>query len=83
MGIWLGEQEGSKFWLKVLTDLQNRGVKDLLIACTDGLAGFAEALKTAFPKTTHQHCLIHPIRNSWKYVAVKEQKEFRQDLKKI
>ena len=57
LGIWIGEQESSKFWLKVLTDLKNRGVKDILIACTDGLAGFAEALKTAFPKTTPQLCV--------------------------
>ena len=83
LGIGLGEQERSKFWLKVLTDLKNRGVKDILIACTDGLAGFAEALKSAFPKTTHQLCVVHQIRNSLKYVAAKDQKEFRQDLKKI
>ena len=57
LGIWLGEQERSKFWLKVLTDLQNRGVKDLLLACPDGLTGFTEALKAAFPKTTPQLCV--------------------------
>ena len=57
LGIWLEQQERSKFWLKVLTDLQNRGVKDLLIACTNGLAGFTEALKAAFPKTTPQPCV--------------------------
>ena len=83
LGIWLGEQERSKFWLKVLTDLQNRDVKDLLIACTDGLAGFTEALKSAFSKTTHQPCVVPQIRNSWKYVTVKDQKEFLIDLKKI
>ena len=83
LGIGLGEQESRKFWLKILTDLQNRGVKDLLIACTNGLAGFTEALKSAFPKTTPQPCVVHQIRNSRQYVAAKNQKEFRQDLKKI
>ena len=74
MGIGLGEQERSKFWLKVLTELKYRGVKDLWLACPDGLTGFTEALKTAFPKTTHQLCVVPQIRNSLKYVAVKDQK---------
>ena len=69
--------------LKVLTDLKNRGVTDILIACTDGLTGFAEALKAAFPKTINQLCIVHQIRNSLKYVASKDQKEFIVDLKKI
>jgi putative transposase len=83
LGIWIGESESSKFWLKVLIDLKNRGVEDILIACTDGLTGFEEALKSVFPKTLNQLCVIHQIRNSLKYIAHKDTKEFLIDLKKI
>ena len=79
MGIWIGEQESSKFWLKVLTDLQNRGVKDLLIACTDGLQEFTEA----FSQKPLINSVLPQIRNSWQYVAAKDQKEFLIDLKRI
>ena len=83
LGIWVGENESAKFWLKVLNDLKNRGVEDILIACTDGLTGFEEAIHAAFPKTIHQLCIIHQIRNSLKYIASKDTKEFLIDLKKV
>lgn len=81
LGIYIGENESSSFWLSVLTDLSNRGVKDILIACIDGLKGFPEAIKSIFPKTMIQLCIIHQIRNSIKYVGSKHQKEFMKDLK--
>ena len=71
LGLYLSESEGSNFWLSVLTDLNNRGVKDILIACIDGLKGFPEAINTIFPKTEVQLCVIHQIRNSIKYIASK------------
>jgi len=74
LGLYLSESEGSNFWLSVLTDLNNRGVKDILIACIDGLKGFPEAINTIFPKTEVQLCVIHQIRNSIKYIASKNQK---------
>jgi len=83
LGLYLSESEGSNFWLSVLTDLQNRGVKDILIACIDGLKGFPEAINSIFPKTEIQLCIIHQIRNSLKYVASKNQKEFITDLKEV
>ena len=83
LGLYLSETEGANFWLSVLTDLQNRGVKDVLIACIDGLKGFPEAINTIFPKTEIQLCIIHQIRNSLKYVASKNQKEFMTDLKEV
>lgn len=83
VGIWVGENEGAKFWLGVCNELKNRGVEDILIACIDGLKGFPEAIKTVFPNTTIQSCIIHQIRNSIKYVASKEQKEFMRDLKLV
>ena len=81
LGLYLSESEGSNFWLGVLTDLQNRGVKDILITCIDGLKGFPEAINTIFPKTEIQLCIIHQIRNSLKYIASKNQKEFANDLR--
>jgi putative transposase len=81
LGIWIGEQEGAKFWLAVCNDLKNRGVQDIIIACMDGLKGLPEAIKTAFPDVNIQSCIIHQIRNSLKYVASKDQKAFMQDLK--
>lgn len=83
LGIYIQDSEGSNFWLSVLTDLQNRGIKDILICCIDGLKGFPEAIKTVFPKADIQLCIIHQIRNSLKYVASKDQKEFMIDLKKV
>lgn len=83
LGIWIGESEGAKFWLRVCAELNNRGVKDILIACIDGLKGFPEAIKTVFPDTEIQLCIIHMIRNSIKYVPHKHVKEFIRDLKAI
>jgi transposase-like protein len=83
LGLYISESEGANFWLQVLTDLQNRGVKDILIASIDNLNGFSEAIQSIYPKTEVQSCLVHQIRNSLKYVASKEQKEFMKDLKKV
>jgi len=83
LGLYIGESEGANFWLGVLTKLQNRGVKDILIASVDGLNGFPEAIKSIFPKTEVQLCVVHQIRNSLKYVASKDQKEFMKDLKLV
>ena len=83
LGFYVAESEGSNFWLSVLNDLKQRGVHDILIACVDGLRGFPEAIKGAFPKTEIQLCIIHQIRNSLKYVASKNQKEFMKDLKEV
>lgn len=83
IGMHISESEGANFWLSVLTDLKNRGVKDILIACTDNLNGFSEAIKSIFPNTEIQKCVIHQIRNSLKYVASKDQKIFMADLKKV
>ena len=74
---------GANFWLSVLTDLQNRGVKDIMIACVDGLKGFPEAIGNVFSDTSVQLCIIHQIRNSVKYVGSKNQKEFMKDLKPV
>jgi transposase-like protein len=81
LGLYLSDQEGAHRWLSVLTDLHNRGVKDILIACVDGLKGFPEAIEAIYPNTEIQHCVIHQIRNSLKYVASKNQKAFMADLK--
>jgi transposase-like protein len=83
LGIYLSETEGANFWLQILTDLNNRGVKDVLIASTDNLSGFSEAIQSVFPKAEVQSCIVHQIRNSLKYVASKEQKEFMKELKKV
>ena len=83
LGIWLSENEGAKFWLNVLTELQNRGVKDILIACVDGLKGFPDAINTAFPETQIQLCIVHMVRNSLKYVVWKDYKAVTKDLKLI
>lgn len=83
LGMWLSENEGAKFWLNVLTELQNRGVKDILIACVDGLKGFPDAINTAFPETQIQLCIVHMVRNSVKYVPWKDYKAVTSDLKKI
>lgn len=83
LGLYLSESEGANFWLSVLTDLNNRGIEDILIASVDGLRGFPEAIKTIYPKTEVQLCIVHQIRNSLKYVASKDQKEFIKDLKLV
>jgi len=83
LGLYLGESEGAKFWLQVITDLQNRGVEDILIASVDGLKGFPEAINAVFPQTEIQLCIVHQIRNSLKYVASKDQKQFAGELKKV
>jgi len=83
LGIWIGEHESAKFWLRVCNDLKNRGVDDILVACKDGLSGFSEAINTVFPRTEIQLCVIHQIRNSMKYVSYKEQKQVMTDLKKV
>jgi len=83
LGLYLNESEGAKFWLQVLTDLQNRGVEDILIASVDGLKGFPEAINAVFPKTEVQLCIVHQIRNSLKYVASKNQKQFANELKNV
>ena len=83
LGMYISESEGANFWLQVLTDLNNRGVKDILIACTDNLTGFTQAIHSIFPKADIQLCVVHQIRNSLKYVASKEQKVFMKDLKLV
>ncbi len=83
LGMYLSESEGANFWLQVLTDLNNRGLKDILIACTDNLRGFTDAILSVFPKAQVQLCIVHQIRNSLKYIASKDQKEFMRDLKLI
>jgi transposase-like protein len=83
LGLYLNESEGAKFWLQVLTDLQNRGVEDILIASVDGLKGFPEAINAVFPDTQVQLCIVHQIRNSLKYVASKNQKQFATELKTV
>src|SRR5690554_1139647 len=83
LGMYISESEGANFWLQVLTDLHNRGLKDILIACIDNLRGFSEAIQSVYPKAEVQSCIVHQIRNSCKYVASKDQKEFMRDLKQV
>ena len=83
LGMWLSETEGAKFWLSVLTELENRGVKDIIIAAVDGLSGFPEAINTVYPKTRVQLCIVHMVRNSLKYVSYKDRKAVVSDLKRI
>lgn len=83
LGIWIGEAESSKFWMSVLVDLKNRGVKDILISSVDGLAGFKEAIESVFPKTEIQQCVIHQIRNSTRFVSWKDRKPFCASMKEI
>ncbi len=83
LGMWMSENEGAKFWLGVLTELQNRGVKDILIACVDGLKGFPDAINSAYPNTKIQLCIVHMIRNSVRYVPWKDYKAVTADLKRI
>jgi len=79
----VAENEGAKFWLQVVTELKNRGVEDIFIACVDGLKGFPEAIETVFPRTQVQLCLVHMVRHSLQYVSWKQRKEVAADLKTI
>jgi putative transposase len=83
LGVCISENEGAKFWLNVLTELQNRGVNDILIACVDGLKGFPEAINAIYPQTQVQLCIVHMVRNSMKYVPWKDYKAVTGDLKRI
>lgn len=83
LGMYISKNEGANFWLNVLTDLQNRGVRDILIACVNGLKGVPDAIQSVFPDTIVQLCVVHQIRNSVKYVGSKHQKEFIKDLKHV
>ena len=83
LGMYVAKNEGANFWLEVLTDLQNRGVEDIMICCVDGLKGFPDAIRSVYPNTTVQLCIVHQIRNSIKYVGSKHQKEFLKDLKRV
>ena len=83
LGMYLSENEGAKLWLSVLTDLKNRGMQDMLIACIDGLKGFPEAIAAIFPKTEVQTCIVHQIRNSLRYIPEKDKKAFMTDLKPV
>ena len=83
LGIWVGESEGANYWLGIITELKNRGVQDILIAAVDGLKGFPEAIESVFPGCEVQQCVIHQIRNTIRYIASKNQKEFMKDLKPV
>jgi len=83
LGIWIGENESSKFWLKVLTDLKNRGVNKVHIFSVDGLPGFKEAIKASYPESTIQRCIVHQIRSSTKYVKYTDIKKLMSDLKLV
>jgi len=83
LGLWAGQHEGAKFWLQVLTELQNRGVKDILIACVDGLKGFPEAIETMFPKAEVQLCIVHMVRAALKYVPWQQRKAVAEDLRQV
>jgi putative transposase len=83
LGLWMTTNESSKFWLSILTELQNRGVKDIFIACVDGLTGFPEAIEAVFPQTRVQLCIVHLLRNSLSYVSYKDRKALAADLKKV
>lgn len=83
LGLWIQQTEGAKFWLAILSELKNRGVDDILIACVDGLKGFAEAIETVFPQTTVQLCIVHMVRNSMRFVSWKDRKVLARDLKQV
>lgn len=83
LGLWLEANEGSKFWLKVITELKNRGIEDIFIACCDGLKGFPEAIEAVFPKTVVQTCIVHLIRNSTRFVVWTKRKALCADLKRV
>lgn len=83
LGMWLAENEGAKFWLNVLTELKNRGLNDILIACVDGLKGFPDAINTVYPKARIQLCIVHMVRNSLRFVSWRDYKAVTRDLKAI
>src|ERR1700680_2687663 len=83
LGLWTSANEGAKFWLQVLTELRNRGVKDIFIACVDGLKGFPQAIETVYPQAQVQLCIVHMVRASLNYVGWRERKQFAQDLKSV
>ena len=83
LGLWVGENESSKYWLSVINEIKNRGVQDVLIACFDGLSGFSEAISAVFPDTEIQKCVIHQIRNSTRFVSYKDIKSLMADLKRV
>jgi len=83
LGIWLEQTEGAKFWMKIMTELKNRGVQDIYIACVDGLKGFPDAIEAVFPETVVQLCIVHMVRNSLKFVSWKDRKEVAADLKTV
>ena len=83
LGLYIGENESSKYWLGILNELKNRGVKDILIMCADGLSGIKESIQVAFPNTEYQRCIVHQVRNTLKYVSHKEKKSFAADLRSI
>jgi len=83
LGLWLEHNEGAKFWLKVITELKNRGIDDIFIACCDGLKGFPEAIEAVFPKTVVQTCVVHMIRNSARFVGWTQRKAFCADLRRV
>lgn len=83
LGLWMSENEGAKFWLGNMTEMKNRGMQDMLIACTDNLPGMSDAISAVYPKTEHQLCVVHQIRNSLKYVSYKDRKKVASDLKPI
>jgi putative transposase len=83
LGLWISENEGAKFWLNNLTEMKNRGLRDILIACSDNLTGMSEAIAAVYPKTEHQLCIVHQIRNSLAYVSYKDRKELAADLKLV
>lgn len=83
LGLWIAQTEGAKFWLQVVTELKNRGVQDMFIACVDGLKGFPEAIEAVYPRTDVQLCIVHMVRHSLNYVSWKRRKEVAADLKRI
>jgi transposase-like protein len=83
LGLWIDQAEGASFWLRVLNELKNRGIQDMLIAAVDGLSGFPDAIRTVFPKTEVQLCIVHMVRNSLKFVPYKDRKAVAADLKKV
>ena len=83
VGLWLGENEGAKFWLSCLTDLKNRGLHDIFVACIDGLSGFAEAIRAAYPRTSVQLCIVVLVRAALRYVSTEDSKLVARDLKTL
>lgn len=82
-GLYVGDAESSKYWLSVFNELKNRGLKDIMILCADGLTGIKESINVAFPNTEYQRCIVHQVRNTLKYVSYKDKREFATDLKSI